>query len=137
MVLGDVRIACEYGRHGQAHPEQAAICLEGDRSDENAAQSEEASSGISRGKKNSERSCERESATGAGGAIPHRCRMNNIGRSAFARTCPDGQHSRQKDRREQKTETWRPINVGGFKTEVRRSRNGNLMGSNSFFSLGA
>jgi hypothetical protein len=54
MVLGDVRIAREYGRHGQAHPEQAAIRLEGDRSDENAAQSEEASSGISRGKTNSE-----------------------------------------------------------------------------------
>jgi hypothetical protein len=64
MVLGDVRIAREYGRHGQA-----AIRLEGDRSDENATQSEEASSGISRGKKNSERSCERENATDAGGAV--------------------------------------------------------------------
>jgi hypothetical protein len=41
MVLGDVRIAREYGRHGQAHPEQTALRLEGDGSDENAAQSDD------------------------------------------------------------------------------------------------
>jgi hypothetical protein len=85
MVPGDVRIAREYGRHGQAHAEQPAIRLEGDRSDENAAPSEDASSGTSRGK-NAERSCEKESAPDAGGAIPHRWRMNNIGGSVFART---------------------------------------------------